>query len=292
MNTLNVIDRLAAEEKKVLSHEFVAPVAIGGKVRIRVAGAVKTLFPVPASFFGWGLFKAKGKQAVLSHEAAPWEKDGYLEALRKRARFRLCVKRWDDSWWALPSNHGQAKTLGLKGPQIVWLAEGSQFDTVIAATDGTNWWFANRDPQDNPEIGEKLRGALADRVSLGGSRLGGFRIKGMSAEDRECYETAFDPFKAGLPGFRPKDEDQLAESLRRGGGKLLSYSDKGDHWNVEWQDGRGTRHTSAVGKQHQTVLSAGICLSGRDKDFDLTCLVDVVEGKGGGRGHDYEDDDD
>jgi hypothetical protein len=37
------------------------------------------------------------------------------------------------------------------------------------------------------------------------------------------------------------------------------------------------RHTSAIAKADLTVVSSGICLSGRDRDFDLQSLVGVIE---------------
>ena len=41
----------------------------------------------------------------------------------------------------------------------------------------------------------------------------------------------------------------------------------------------GQRHTSAIGKGDLTVISSGICLSGRARDFDLQSLVGVMDGQ-------------
>jgi hypothetical protein len=73
------------------------------------------------------------------------------------------------------------------------------------------------------------------------------------------------------------DEQRLDEALRLGGGKLVDFRDRDDTWMVEWATRDGERHVSIVTKHDLTVASSGICLSGRDRDFDLQSLVGVVE---------------
>lgn len=55
-----------------------------------------------------------------------------------------------------------------------------------------------------------------------------------------------------------------------GGGELQQFHDRGDYWTVDWTTTDGVRHSSAIAKSELTVISSGICLSGRDRDFDLT----------------------
>ena len=64
-----------------------------------------------------------------------------------------------------------------------------------------------------------------------------------------------------------------------GGGELREVRDRDDYWLIEWTAGNGDRHTSASAKNDLTVVSAGICLSGLDSNFDLQSLVGVVEAR-------------
>lgn len=72
-----------------------------------------------------------------------------------------------------------------------------------------------------------------------------------------------------------QDEKQLRKALQMGGGELNQFYDRSDYWTVDWTTVDGVRHSSAIAKTDLTVVSSGICLSGRDRDFDLQSLVRV-----------------
>lgn len=72
-----------------------------------------------------------------------------------------------------------------------------------------------------------------------------------------------------------QDEKQLRKALQMGGGELNQFHDRSDYWTVDWTTVDGVRHSSAIAKTDLTVVSSGICLSGRDRDFDLQSLVRV-----------------
>lgn len=46
---------------------------------------------------------------------------------------------------------------------------------------------------------------------------------------------------------------------------------------MKWSAADGEYHSSAISKESLTVISAGICLDGLDRDFDLQSLVGVIE---------------
>ncbi|MGK7929087.1 MAG: hypothetical protein AB4290_28270 [Spirulina sp.] len=77
-----------------------------------------------------------------------------------------------------------------------------------------------------------------------------------------------------------RDENRLREALQQGGGQLQNYRDRGDYWQVEWRTADGHLHSSAIDKIDLTVVSSGVCLSGRDRDFDLQSLVGVMRYEG------------
>ena len=68
----------------------------------------------------------------------------------------------------------------------------------------------------------------------------------------------------------------MANSLAHAGGRLVSYIDRGDAYTVTYQFGERT-HTSTVRADDLSVMTSGICLSGYDREFDLTSLVGVMQ---------------
>jgi len=79
-------------------------------------------------------------------------------------------------------------------------------------------------------------------------------------------------------------EENLRHALAKAGATLLSYSEIPNAGGspgqlvVEWSEsGQRRRYRSTIDPR-MTVVSSGICLSGRDRDFDLTSLVSVMTG--------------
>jgi len=156
-------------------------------------------------------------------------------------------------------------------PVVVHLvSEAGSFDPIMARFDGASWWFEAIDRRADPIATQEL--CLQFQQMTPPEKL---RFKGMTPEMRIAYE-----LRANQSGnFHQKnDEGRLQQALKMGGGELQKFEDRGDdYWLVEWTTTTGECHTSAIAKEDLTVISAGICLSGGDRLFDLQSLVGVVE---------------
>jgi hypothetical protein len=265
-------------ESRLLENPFLAPCVRRGKVRTRLNGLVYTFAAKPPDFEGWGIFQPESdKVAALVEEASlPLVLD-YLK-LFKPLRARLAHQLQGQSWLAYPVNESDARQRfgGARPFALHLVTEGAQFESVRARCDGGACWFEDIDRSADPLVSELLREEMKNLTLP--ERLA---FKNLTPETRTAYDLAFQQtaeFRLKLQQRR--DETRLMEALDVAGGELKSFRDRGHYWTVEWTTGEGERLTSAILKQDLTVVSSGICLSGRDRDFDLTSLVGVVENSG------------
>jgi hypothetical protein len=161
------------------------------------------------------------------------------------------------------------------------VSEGARFEGALAYTDGRNWLSGELDRRADARIAERLRKLLRQGVEPRD-----IDWKGITPETRAAYAlaTEFAPEfrhvrrRRAADGAQQLEERRLRDALALNGGALLDYAEEGENWLVTWQTREGEEHVSTVCKRDLTVISAGICLSGRDADFDLQSLVGVVEG--------------
>ena len=282
----NLLNRLAAEEENLRSRRFLAPCVSGGQVRTNVARLLYTFTPRPREFEGWGIF-----QPVSEHEAEVVEEAGlahvaeYL-SLFPLIRLRLGYQLRGQTWIAYPANESDMRQRFPAQPvqpvALHLVAEGQEFEQVIARHLGDAWWFEELDRRASPVEAESLREAFSS-----GTAPEEISLKGLTPEMRACYSLLFR--REALAQERKLQREQRARGSRAearlrnaldfGGGNLRSFRDRGDYWLVEWMARSGELHTSAIAKNDLTVISAGICLSGEDQKFDLQSLVGVVEGE-------------
>jgi hypothetical protein len=274
-NIHRLLNQLAADEAQLRETQFLAPCVRGGQVRTRVSGMVYTFAPRPRDFEGWGIFQpVSAETAEMVEEAGLPQVAAYLQRLLP-LRLRLAHGLRGQTWLAYPVNESDARQRwGAARPVPVHLvSEGAAFEVVVARWDRGAWWFEEVDRRADPQQAEQLRAAKR-AITLPEA----VRFKGITPEMRTAYHLAAQQaqeFQALLQSRR--DEARLRESLRMAGGELREFHDRGDFWLVEWTTRDGERHTSAISRRELTVVSAGICLSGRDRDFDLQSLVGVVE---------------
>lgn len=270
-----LINKLAAEENKLLSTEFIAPCVGNGKVRTRIARMLYTFTIKPPDFEGWGIFKPiNEKQAAFIEEPNLPIIGEYLKNFQS-LRFRLISPLQGQSWLAYPINEADMiqRCKYCKPVAVHLVAEASQFEVVIARTDAVAWWFDECDRRSDVMVTQSLREQL-ERVTPPQE----LHFKGMTPEMRTAYDLATQQIQEFNALHRQRrDEKRLREALKMGGGELQQWSDRQKYWVVEWTTSDGEHHTSAILKDDLTVMSAGICLSGEDEKFDLQSLVGVVE---------------
>ncbi|WP_044204744.1 hypothetical protein [Coleofasciculus chthonoplastes] len=295
-----LLNQIAAQETQLQDTEFLAPCVQGGKVRTSVANLIYTFTPQPRDFEGWGIFRpVDEKTAEVVEEASLPQLAEYLKLL-KPLRLRLAYPLRSLTWLAYPINESDMQQrLGIVKPVPVHLvSEGAAFEPIIARSDGTAFWFDEIDRRAEPQPTEQLREQL-EQVTLPDQ----VRFAGMTPEMVTVYELVLQQTPAyqerehhrrqargaegaggageagGAGGAERTDEQQLRDALQMGGGRLRTFRDRGEFWQVEWTTRDGERHTSAIAKGDLTVMSSGICLSGCDRDFDLQSLVGVIEAR-------------
>ncbi|MEC4985099.1 MAG: hypothetical protein SAJ37_04500 [Oscillatoria sp. PMC 1068.18] len=305
----NLINELAAAENQLQSTEFLAPCVGGGKVRTSVGNLIYTFVPQPEGFEGWGIFQpVDEKVAEVVDEANLPQIAAYLN-LFPQLRLRLVYSLQGQTWLGYPVNESDMQQrFGVVKPVPVYLvSEGGQFEPIIARFDGQACWFEEIDRRASPQPAGQMREKLRQEIVTENLRFAGMTPEMLTVYDlvlRRRYAEVRSQHRSQVRGETiveasqklgksPKkrqkkrkwelrreaqnEENKIREALRQGGGELDIYRSRGDYWQVEWLTANGERHVSAIAKNDLTVISSGICLSGRDRDFDLQSLVGVIE---------------
>ncbi len=270
-----LLQQLADQEAKAMSTEFMAPCLKGGSIRTRVQSLVLSFRPQPDDFEGWGIFRPVSLTQALLVEVADdiqiMEYLGYLTPMR----WFLASLVQSSTWLAYPINESEAQhRWGQVQPSLIHLvSEGNRFEQIVARWDGCHWWFEALDRRADPLIAETLREQF--KAFIHPETL---KFKGLTPEMRTTYTLACQHHQALREQLQhQRDQQRLQQALQMGGGELQTFRDRDDFWQLEWRTLDGSLHTSAISKADLTVIGAGICLSGQDRDFDLQSLVGVIE---------------
>ena len=265
MTLRSLIQRLAQQELDWQGRHLLAPVVAPGRARVRLEGLVYKLAIVPADYRGFGVFRLNAPGvAEFVRSATPPERENYLR-LWPRRQLRLLREIGPGCW------------MTLFGP-VHEVERGSLFELVEAAFDGRNYWYCRPVLNTRLALAEEMARALAERIPAAALNL-----KGMTPEDRSGYAVCKGPEIPEEPVARVgevvglDDQARLTRALARGGGTLRSFTADETVFQVTWRDSHGRNHYSTIRRDDLTVMSSGICLSGRDSDFDLTSLVGVME---------------
>ncbi len=273
----DLLNRLEAAEQRFSGSLFIAPLAGGQQVSVRIAGVVcrlKVLRNLPDGFHGIAVLRALStSQAEFLRPATLAEKAAYLELFPAVDLILLLNNRQE--WAALPAHKGDTR-FHIRGIAPLLLAEEGlqRFETVAARFDGSYFWYDRRSPTRDPSIAAYLREQFtrldpSDALPPAPEAL---HKSGLSAEEREAYGLLREALRYAQRG---QVEENLAGALAHAGATFLSYAERDGAYVVDYEiDGR--KHTSIVRPNDLTILTAGICLSGQDQRFDLTSLVGVL----------------
>lgn len=267
MRIEDLLKKLEAAEQEFLSREALAPLLPRRAVQVRIAGIVCSLKVEGKPFTGWAILQPLAvDRARIVRPATLAEVKAYLK-LFPSVRL-ITVVRDRATWLALPAHAGDTR-IQLDQPAPVWLAEeGIQpFETIVARFDGSFFWYERRESRSNPAIASYLRQALTEDTPP--DQL---HKLGLTAEERAAYAWVC---KLAEDARLREHEVRLADALQHASGRLLSFIERDDRYTVTYEVD-GERHVSNVGKRDLSVLTSGICLSGRDSDFDLTSIVSVM----------------
>jgi len=265
-NIHNLIDKLASQEEEFLKSEFLSPVLNGQPVMIRIAGIVMTMRIIPGNFQGWGVFKPTSRR-LAKHVRAPSmvEKRKYLD-LFPALRFILHHHN-QNTWFGTPYPDARFQ---ISGSVPIYLCEEVQlFDQICARFDSHVCWFDEVDSRKSPKNANYLRESLANLRKPE-------QLDGLSREEIEAYQVAHKiAYETSEEAQKEKELGRIKTALKRAGAGYRSHIERGDTFTIEYVVD-GHTHRSVVSKDNLSVISAGICLSGYDRDFDLQSLAGVI----------------
>jgi hypothetical protein len=262
--------RLARAETAFLAKEFLAPVVRGRCVGVSIAGVRCNLLVVPADFQGWGVFRPLSHSvAVRVRNASAAERRNYLE-LFPQVRLIVC-ERAGGRAFTVAANMSDER-FEISKPIPVQLGENVElFDGLLARFDGVRFWFDQSDPRSDPGASAHLRRSLLEMIEP--EKLD---RSGLTEGQRWAYAVAYGKRAVEIiADEHHRGELRLKAALAHGGASLGDFAETGDAYRVSFTlDGR--RYTTVVRKHDFTVQTAGICLSGEDRKFDLSSLVGVL----------------
>jgi hypothetical protein len=286
--------KLAAEENVFFGADFFSPVMKHQGIRVRLSGVIMNLsITKPKDFEGWGIFRPLSTNtARFQREPTMQERRGYLD-LFPVIRLIVIGRNDKEQWLGVPSNASDTR-FNISGHVPIRLASEVQlFETVLTRFDGTHCWFDETDSASNLRNAAYLRKSFSEELEIGK-----IESPGLTKEEREAYASAL---IREIENKRDHTEEQIKAAIERAGAKYRSYVERTDTFTVEFTVD-GETHRSVVKKGNLEVESAGICLSGGDKSFDLQSLVGVIRegaqrrlivrvGDNRGNNSDYDDDD-
>jgi len=267
-DALSIISKLGSAEKALLSGTFVAPVCGNDTVAATVHGMVYKFSVARKPEPGWYRFRPSDpKCAQVDGPADLSDIENYLRRFPS-VRVVLMARVQGVYQGIAVQDKTHEMTHELSVPVFLVDDFADDFDKVVCRFDGCNLWYERTDPANDPAKGQYLRDQfdkLADPKTI--------QFKGLTFQEKAAYSIRF---VIDTKAREERKVQSLRTDIEHAGGVFLGLKEKNDNFEVSYQVD-GETYMSVVSKDAaHSVLSAGICLSGYDRDFDLKSLVTVM----------------
>lgn len=266
-----LLNKLANQEKSFLSKEIFAPYIRGGsQIRVKLNGVIYKLETPKLEKDGFGVFQAvDANSALLERDAESFEIAEYLEMLPKLDV--ILISKVGGRWLVYPFNKQsfEQKFKVNAKPFHILVADGVEnLDTATVRFDGAHFWFDSIKFNENMDKMVQLR----DRIQEGNYALP--KNQKLTPEEATAFRLAASFHKqANMSNL----ERRLQAEMGRYDAQVEKFVERGDNVEVQWKDNwNGGKYTSVFKIDDLSVVTAGICLSGGDKKFDLQSLVGVI----------------
>lgn len=272
---LSLIDRFASDE--TTADAFLAPYLPGGKVAVRIKGVVyqlKVSAPGPLARGGFGLFRiSKPGVAEIVEVASKMQTDKYLKLLPRLAM--VLIDEYQGRWWALQANTSDTR-IELREPVPVQFVErGVRMEQIYARFDGSHFFYESVNRRRDASVARKLRDALNDDVDPDE-----VKVPTLTPSEHLAYRILYldkHPLATGDGARQRTDLDRMRDALEHTGANLDAFWDAGNGVARVRYTFAGQTHTADVNLADLTLVTAGVCLQGHERDFDLASLVGVME---------------
>lgn len=283
-DVLDLIEQLGNTANTLNERVFVSPVYKNRWVATRIDKIIYR-FEIPRLSPGWYKFRPTSQNTAKKiGDADLMSVEKYLKLFDKLRL--IMIKREGNVIFGIPF---KTNKFNFNMSQIfpVYLALDDMaidFDEILCRFDGVNVWYEQVPMNNDPARSEYLRESLFNKLNPNDVEFQGLRF-----EDKIAYGIRYQLIleeeeklkKAAEKRLLKNTKYRIQKAVEHSGGRFKDYTERGSNFSVTY-DVDGETYTSTVAKdKNLTVLTAGFCLSGHDRDFDLTSLISVIR-----EGHD------
>lgn len=285
----DLIEALAAESRALRDRTILAPIVEGKQafVHVLIDGQpyrLRVRRPRP----GWWLLRPSSDlEADIVGTPLPWQLARYLRdlpAIRVVAVHRLSRSAWLVYPWNAgdahqrrwPSASSERYVPKPRALHLVAAPAVRPFDVLVARALGGLLLFDDYDRRTFwAPLAERLLSCLEEREWE-------TSLPGMTAELRAVLSLHHHRFlleekrrlEEEAAELRKTLEGRLHAALGYSGARLRAWTERGQGYEVVWEM-EGEEYRTVV-RPDLFVESAGICLSGRDSDYNITAIVHVL----------------